>query len=417
MITVIIFIVVLFFAWYKPPVAFALLLQTNIVRSLAEIDFSNPCFNCTIDPNPFLGAVLPVLTFIVILFKLDLRNTTLKYKFDKFDVLFGLLIISLIISTITSYSISDSVEYTIKFMVLAFPYYFIVKVYFQNSKKAFQSELISFFKATFYLSVFFAFLAIYIASYNKVSVWRLTIPGVHPIPFSQLIGFGILIGAIILLTKKTNLFYSKKFKFNLILIVSLFLLIVQFATNTRGVLISLVIALIFILRKNPVKIKKIYLYGGIFGILLILSLLLSQLDLDYYFKRFQKITQDVSVLERINVYFESFPILLETHFLGTGPGAFKYYSFLEYPHNLFLENMAVMGITGIIVNIYFIFLIFWVLINSKVWKNDTFLIFSITIFLFYFIESMFSFTLWMHKGLFLSLALISVAYHEKGKIA
>ena len=123
MITVIIFIVVLFFAWYKPPVAFALLLQTNIVRSLAEIDFSNPCFNCTIDPNPFLGAVLPVLTFIVILFKLDLRNTTLKYKFDKFDVLFGLLIISLIISTITSYSISDSVEYTIKFMVLAFPYY------------------------------------------------------------------------------------------------------------------------------------------------------------------------------------------------------------------------------------------------------------------------------------------------------
>ena len=415
MITTILFIIVILFAWYKPPVAFALLLQTNVVRSLAEINYTDPCFYCTMDSNPVLGAVLPISAFIVILFKLDLNNKTVIYKFDKFDILFGLILVSLIFSTITSYSIKDSIEYTVMFLVLAFPYYFMVKIYFQNSQKEFQIEIISFFKTTLYLSLFFALLAIYIARYNNVNVWRLTIPGVHPIPFSQLIGFGILISIIILLTKKSNLFYNIKIKFNIIILISLFLLIVQFATNTRGVLISLIIAIIFLLKMNPIKIKKIYLYSGVFGFVLILTIVLSQLDLDYYFKRFQKIAEDISIIERIKVYFESFTIFYKTHFLGTGPGAFKYYSFLDYPHNLFLENMAVLGIMGIIVNIYFTFLILWLFINSKMWKNNTFLIFSISIFIFYFVESMFSFTLWMHKGLFLSLALISITYHKNEK--
>jgi len=417
MITLIIFIIVLFFAWYKPPIAFALLLQTNIIRSVSEIDFNNPCFNCVTEPDPILGAILPILSFIVIFFKLDYSNKFLKKSIDKFDLLFILIIAALITSSLTSYSISDSIEYTIKFFLLAFPYYFVVKIYFLNSKKKILDEFIIFLKTTFYLSISFAFFAIYLASFREESIWRLTIPGVHPIPFSQLIGFGILIGVIILLTKKSNIFYFKKYKFKLVLIISFFLLIVQFASNTRGVLISLIIALIYLLKMNPIKIKKTHLYSGVIGFFLILTIILSQLNLDYFFKRFQKIGTDVSILERIRVYFDSFPIFYDTYFLGTGPGSFKYYSFLEYPHNLFLENMATMGFMGVIVNVYFVFLILWILINSKVWKNNILLIFSITIFIFYFIESMFSFTLWMHKGLFFSLALISIAYHEKEKIA
>lgn len=411
MITVFIFLFVLYYAWYKPPIAFALLLQTNIIRSVVEIDFKNPCFNCVTDPDPILGALLPIVAFTVIIFKLDYKNKLIKIKPDKFDLLFLLIIIALIVSTITSYSIIDSLEYTFRFLILAFPYYFIVKIYFLNSDKDIKIELITFLKTTFYLSLFFSFFAIYLASFKNEDIWRLTIPGVHPIPFSQLIGFGVLIGVIIFITKKHNLFYRRKYK--IILLVSLFLLIIQFATNTRGVLISLIFALIFILRMNPVKIKKIHLYSGIFSILLVLVIILSQLDLDYFFNRFKMIANDVSIIERIRVYTESFPIFLETHFLGTGPGAFKYYSFLEYPHNLFLENIATMGIMGVIVNIYLIFLIIWIMVNSIVWKDNIFLIFSISIFIFYFIESMFSFTLWMHKGLFLSLALISISYNEK----
>lgn len=415
MITLIIFLIVLFFAWHKPPVAFALILQTNIIRSLSEIDFNDPCFNCVTDSDPILGALLPILSFVIILFKLDFDNKSLKIKPDRFDLLFIILISSLVISSITSYSISDSAEYTARFLFLAFPYYFVIKIYFLNSKRKLQDEFITFLKTTFYLSIFFALFSIYLTSFKEESIWRLTIPGVHPIPFSQLIGLGILIGVIILLTKKSNIFYYQKYKFKLVLIVSFFLLIVQFASNTRGVLIALIIALIYLFIMNPIKIKKIQLYGGLASFALILAIILSQLDLKYYFRRFTEIATDESILQRIKVYFESFPIFYETNFLGTGPGAFKYYSFLEYPHNLFLESMAVMGIMGVIFSIYFIFLILWILINSKAWKNNIFLIFSITIFLFYFIESMFSFTLWMHKGLFLSLALISIAYHEKEK--
>jgi len=415
MITVIIFLIVIYFAWRKPPVVFAMLLQINIIRSLSEIDFYNPCFNCVTDSDPILGAILPILSFLIVLFKLDFDNKSLKIKLDRFDLLFIVLISSLVISSITSYSISDSAEYTARFLFLAFPYYFIVKIYFLNSKRKPQDEFITFLKTTFYLSIFFALFSIYLTSFKEESIWRLTIPGVHPIPFSQSIGFGVLIGIIMLLTKKSNIFYYKKYKFKLVLITSFFLLIVLFASNTRGVLIALIIALVYLLKMNPIKIKKNHLYSGIIGFLLILTTILSQLDLTYYFRRFTELATDESILQRIKVYFESFPIFYETSFLGTGPGAFKYYSFLEYPHNLFLESMAVMGIMGVAFSIYFIFLILWILINTKAWKNNIFLIFSITIFLFYFTESMFSFTLWMHKGLFLSLALISIAYHEKGK--
>ncbi len=413
MITAIIIITVLLFSWYKPPVAFALLLQTNIIRSLAQLEINKPCYFCQMDPDPVLGAILPVLSFIIILFKIDLRKGKLKYHFDKFDLFFLMLIIALTVSTVISYSITDSIEYSLKFLILAFPYYFIVKIYFLNSDKDLKSEVILFFKISLYLSLIFSFLAISIVAYNGDTIWRLTIPKVHPIPYSLLIGLGVLISIIILLTKNTHLFYTKKYQTKIIFISSVFLLLVQFATNTRGVLVSLIIGLIYLLKINPIKIKKIYLYGGIISFLLLLGIILSQLDLTYYFRRFSELTTDVSILQRIKVYLESFSILYETHFLGTGPGAFKYYSFLEYPHNLFLENMAVFGIMGIIINIYLILLIFWLLNNSKVWKENILLVLTISIFLFFLSETMFSFTLWMHKGLYLSMALISVLYRKK----
>ncbi len=412
MITIIIFLIVIFFAWYKPPIAFALLLQTNVIRSLAQLEIIDPCYYCSMDQDPILGAILPVLSFIIIIFKIDLKKGKVKYHFDKFDILFVLLIIALMLVTVISYSVKDSILYSLKFLILGFPYYFIVKIYFLNSDKNQKSEVILFFKTSVYLALIFSLLAIFIVAYNADTIWRLTIPKVHPIPFSQLIGLGVLISMVIVLTRKTNLFLTKKYPIKIILISSLFLLLVQFATNTRGVLVSLIVGFFYLLWINPIKIKKIYLYSSIIGFLILLGIVLSQLDLDYYFIRFTEFATDPSILGRLKVYLESFNILYDTHFLGTGPGAFKYFSFLEYPHNLLLENMAVLGILGLLINIYIILLVYWLIVNSKVWKENILLILTISIFLFFFTETMFSFTLWMHKGLYFSMALISVLYHK-----
>lgn len=412
MITFILFTIVIFWAWYKPPVAIAILLQINIVRSLAKLDFDSSCFYCPMESDPILGAALPILSFIVIFLKIGIKNKKITYHFDKFDVLMGLMIFSMIIGTIFSFSFTDSVDYSSKFLILAVPYFFIVKLYFLNFRDQIERDLLLFFKATLVLAMFFSLFAIIIVLITNNEYWRLTMPGVHPIPYSQLIGLGVLMTLVLVFNKGKQFLYLKNVSNSTMLVLFAILLIIQFATNTRGVLLALIISVILLLKQNRFKLKRVHAYVGLVIGVVVLFIGLSKLDVSYLFRRVTNISTDQSILDRIKVYFESFGIFAETNFIGTGPGAFKYYSFLEYPHNMFLENLAVFGIMGIIINLYFIMVLIWIFINRKKWRSEILLNTAIVLFVFFFVETMFSFTLWMHKGMYITMALVSVTHYR-----
>jgi O-antigen ligase len=113
---------------------------------------------------------------------------------------------------------------------------------------------------------------------------------------------------------------------------------------------------------------------------------------------------------------DSFSIIYNHLLLGVGTDGFQYHSFGSYPHNIFLELLTNYGIAGLILTLYLMVILLF--ISLKTWsKGNRNLLLKIiaSIFIFFFTETMFSFTLWMHKGLYLSMALYSVYYHYDKK--
>ena len=73
-------------------------------------------------------------------------------------------------------------------------------------------------------------------------IMRLTIQGVHPIPFAQSIGLGLISSLFLILRN-----IKKQIKSNLLFFKTALLTIILLYTNTRGVIISFVISMFFVL--------------------------------------------------------------------------------------------------------------------------------------------------------------------------
>ena len=408
LISIIIFLVVCFFAWKQTMTALAITLQTNVVRSIVSMDFVSPCYYCPMDDNILVGAVAPIFVFVIIILKLKLSGKVVKYRVDYFDLLLVIYFFAFCFGTMFSIAFLDSFVYTSKFILLGVPYYFITKTYLSNSKHSLEKEFLQFTTVSIIISFIYSLLAISVLFINQDLIWRLTLPGVHPIPFSQMGGLSLLLCIILLF------FYRKwtelKIKKTTLFILLVYFVLVVFATNTRGILVALVVSIIYLINLVKQDIFRKQIAQISIGIVIGTVVIVSQIDISFFFKRIANFTIDKSITERVAVYLESFSIFIETKGVGTGPGAFEYYSFLGYPHNLLLENLAVFGFIGVILNLLIISIIIWVLINSKRWKKYILLVSSICLFLFFFTEAMFSFTLWMQKGLFFTMALVSVSH-------
>jgi len=408
-ITLIIAVVILYLAWEKPIIAIAILLQTNLIRSLVEIDLSNLCFNCTNKPSLALGVIIPLLAFLLIIVKISYNSAKFKYKLDPFDGFFILTISILIFSSFYAPSFIEAIDYTSRFVLIGSSFYFITKLILLN-KPHINALIRQFFKVSIILAFVLGNLSLILIAYSSQSVTRITLPGVHPIPFSQLIGLALFISFVIFYSsgKIFNIKNKNYLKINNFLFV--FFTILLFATNTRGVLFSAILSLIIFLGLNIKKVKKtnLYIYGTILAI--IIFVIVINIDVEILFNRLLKSSSDKSISDRFIAYNDSIRILFE-HPFGTGTGGFKYFSFLEYPHNLVLENLAQFGVLGIILNIYFLLMILYMfLITARYRKKDMLIVFLFSIFCFFMIETMFSFTLWMHKGMYLSLGLFAGYY-------
>ena len=185
-------LLILYMCWRKPIAGLAVLVQINLVRAVVSLDFDNLCFKCINESDLLLGAIIPLLGFALILVKLYSKNKNLKFKLSFIDVFFVLVIVTLFYTSIFSANMAASVAYTGRFILLASSYYFISKIIILNAEQP-NKLIIDFLKVTLILGVCLGIISLILLYFSSGYVDRLTIPGVHPIPFSQLIGFAVLV--------------------------------------------------------------------------------------------------------------------------------------------------------------------------------------------------------------------------------
>ena len=407
-------LLILYMCWRKPIAGLAVLVQINLVRAVVSLDFDNLCFKCINESDLLLGAIIPLLGFALILVKLYSKNKNLKFKLSFIDVFFVLVIVTLFYTSIFSANMAASVAYTGRFILLASSYYFISKIIILNAEQP-NKLIIDFLKVTLILGVCLGIISLILLYFSSGYVDRLTIPGVHPIPFSQLIGFAVLVIISSLIIDKNLL------PINIGSLVSrglllVFLLMVLFASNTKGILLSIIISFIIMLYLKGFKISKKLLVLMCLVILPLTFYVVSKIGYESLFERLFRSLGDNSINHRLLSYGESFEIFMRFPLTGSGPGAYDIFGYLPYPHNFFLENIAQYGILGVIINIYFLFVLYIIFEISNRTKHKNF-IFSLLFILivYFFTETMVSFTLWMHKGLYLSLGLFSGYYFNKNK--
>lgn len=407
-------LLILYICWRKPIAGLAVLVQINLVRAVVSLDFNNLCFKCINESDLLLGAIIPLLGFALILVKLYSKNKNLKFKLSFIDVFFVLIIVTLFYTSIFSANMAASVAYTGRFILLASSYYFISKIIILNAEQP-NKLIIDFLKVTLILGVCLGIISLILLYFSSGYVDRLTIPGVHPIPFSQLIGFAVLviISSLIIDKKLLPINIGSLVSRGLLLV---FLLMVLFASNTKGILLSIIISFIIMLYLKGFKISKKLLVLMSLVILPLTFYVVSKIGYESLFERLFRSLGDNSINHRLLSYGESFEIFMRFPLTGSGPGAYDIFGYLPYPHNFFLENIAQYGILGIIINIYFLFMLYIIFEISNRTKHKNF-IFSLLFILivYFFTETMVSFTLWMHKGLYLSLGLFSGYYFNKNK--
>ena len=407
-------LLILYMCWRKPIAGLAVLVQINLVRAVVSLDFDNLCFKCINESDLLLGAIIPLLGFALILVKLYSKNKNLKFKLSFIDVFFVLVIVTLFYTSIFSANMAASVAYTGRFILLASSYYFISKIIILNAEQP-NKLIIDFLKVTLILGVCLGIISLILLYFSSGYVDRLTIPGVHPIPFSQLIGFAVLVIISSLIIDKNLL------PINIGSLVSrglllVFLLMVLFASNTKGILLSIIISFVIMLYLKGFKISKKLLMLMFLVIMPLTFYVVSKIGYESLFERLFRSLGDNSINHRLLSYGESFEIFMRFPLTGSGPGAYDIFGYLPYPHNFFLENIAQYGILGVIINIYFLFVLYIIFEISNRTKHKNF-IFSLLFILivYFFTETMVSFTLWMHKGLYLSLGLFSGYYFNKNK--
>lgn len=414
-VSIVILLFVLFTCLRRPIYGLALLLQMNIIRAFAELDYDNPCFKCTNDPDFFLGALTPILGFISIIL-ITVAKGKIKYHFDIFDLFFFLCTAIFLFTSIYSLKPIDSVAYSFRFIVLASPFFFVTKLVIINLENH-TRDIQAFLRFTLLLSTALGVFGLVFFFYKADQfVIRLTIPGVHPIPFSQLIGLGLFTSFLIFISGGKLLYINSSLAINLNKLIFILLTITLFATNTRGVMLATALAVILYMLINKVKIKKSTLY--ISGVTLILAIIaiVNYIDVEVLFRRILSPYTSKSEGDRFIAYFDSFELLFQYPF-GAGADTFKDLSILPYPHNFFLETISYFGIFGILISLLMLLIfVYMIFMTNKYYSKNIMIVVVFAIFTFYFIETMFSFTLPMHKGLYFSMGLFSaITYHIKSK--
>jgi O-antigen ligase len=417
MISILIICSVIYSAWKYPPITFALLLHIYLIRSLAEINIHDLCYSgeCQLASNIIFGVLLPILSLVIIGIKV-ISTKKIKYAFDLFDVLVFLLTTMVIIGTNFSYDLNIGLEYSLKFVFLGVSYYYIAKLYFSSTQNL-ESDIKLFFLAQYFIGILLSTIALFLWIMYDDYVVQLTLPGIHPIPFALLLGVSFITAFVLSTTKGSVFSIQNKYLLFLNNLFMGYLLLLIFMTNVRGVLLITIIAIILYTLLNPKYIFKPKILIFFTGFILFIVLFVINIGVEKFFGRLLKSSEDQSISERVLAYSDSIEIFSNNIF-GVGNYSFQFYSFLEYPHNMFMELIVNYGLFGLILDYLILAFVFLLLLRLLFYPKNYILILLFLMLIYFFIETMFSFTLWMHKGLYISMGMISVykSYFNKYKV-
>ncbi len=405
-------IFLLWLSWKKPTISLAIILHINIIRSAITIDINNICLRCLEDSNIYLGAVLPILSFSIIISRIFYKKKTIKYKVDDFDFfIIGLIVVSFI-GVFISENILNSLLFWLRLLLLGVSFFIVSKLHFSNVYNI-EKEITYFSRTTLILSFLLGLSSIFFVLYSNENIWRMSMPGTHPIPYALLMGLASIIYFFSFFDSriigKTNYLWH---------IMGVIAIILLFLSQTKGVIVSLFISVIFFIIGLRLKISKKWFKISLIILLVIIIILSFNYDFSDVFQRLLNFgsSKDQSTQERLRIYMDSFSLIFKNPVLGVGTDGFQYHSFGSYPHNIILEFLTNYGIAGLILALYLMVIILFISLKTWSRSNKNLLLKIIaSIFVFFFTETMFSFTLWMHKGLYFSMALYSVYYHYDKK--
>jgi O-antigen ligase len=412
MLEYVLFIFTVAMAVYRPAIAFGLLLQTYVLRVAVSSDIDITCFlksECNVDNSPLFGAILPILVFIIITIRtFILKKGKIFYQKTLCDTFFFSNALLVMAGCMWSPDLFHSIDNAGRYLLIGIPYFYVARLYFQNTEN-YQADLKTLLLTLYIISIILTCLGVYY--YIDIGgMERMTLPGSHPIPYSMMVGQGFLLACGVFFTGGQAIGITQSwFKtFNLIMI--FFFLFCQFLTNTRGVTVFMGMSVIIMLIINVPKINFLKIVTAIPFMFGAFILILSRFDLDVLFARFNKgIEHDKSANERATAWQDCIEILGDNPILGVGTDGFKYYGDIIYPHNYFLEMAVSFGILGIILSIGMVclFLFYAQFLGTKRGGTVEYqLVYVLAVF--YFLESNVSFTLWMHKGIYLWLGILMI---------
>tara|TARA_B110000211_G_C14090125_1_gene558569 strand:- start:4032 stop:5288 length:1257 start_codon:yes stop_codon:yes gene_type:complete len=414
MIEFVIFITIIFATIWSSIAGFVMLINIYLIKSLKYIS-TGELQGLTSNTELLLSFILPVSVVLIVLIKLILNKIKIKYKFDLFDFFFILLIILLAFGTLFAYDINNAIGFTIKVIFFGYCYFFIIKLYLSSNVETIRKKLEIFFLSSLFLSIILAIISIIYLVSTGAPISRLSLPATNVIPFSQLIGLGVLILWFNLIT--VGSFLNVKNKYFLFLNIPFFalLFISLIITNTRGVIIATIasMSLIVLLVKGTrrtiktLKLKTIIMVSVVSMTIFIINIIGVEVLLD------RTLNHSIASNEERYIILNDSIRLISNNIFGIGTNDFSQHSVAEYPHNIFLELIVSFGIFG------FALSIFLILINIHTFvyldRRDLVNVFLYLLTIFYLIEAQFSFNLATNKGLYVSFGLLSAYLFFKNK--
>ncbi|MDI3479938.1 MAG: hypothetical protein PWQ14_1084 [Rikenellaceae bacterium] len=319
-----------------------------------------------------------------------------KIKLNGFDIMFLLFTIVIVIGVFYTPDIYSGLYKILKFILLSISIIYITRILIKE-----QVQIIYIYN---FYNIFSVITSVYFIIYYYITnkIGRASFLDTTSVAFGYFLGFDFIILLHMLLQKRKGFvkyWYA----------ISLFFISYALLLNaTKGVFISILIALILFIPKYKVKYKTLLLFSVIFFIIS-MYFLFQNLDVLVkipIFQRFMYITRDLSTLERINLYKYALNEFIRHPVLGIGTNGL-----ITYPHNIFLEIGAENGIIGLLL---FLLLVFYVIKLIKKYNYNNKLIKQLMIYSL--IGNMFSFSYVINKYLYFSLGLFFADLYLKNKI-
>ena len=348
-----------------------------------------------------VSLITPMMTFVCVLLNIWEKKRSVYFRLE-FDVALLILIFGIqLLSTVFASDGNAALEISIRYAVFCLSYYIFIKVYFQNCSDP-KAELRRALSSVYYLGFIFGVIAYLRGESSSEYVMHLSIGNITSIPLSVVVGQSVVIGLVGFFT---NTLISKQ---RLVLTLPP-LIYVLALTNTRSTLIACAIVIVFLFALGVGSVKRSRIIPFILLICVSLPLFYFYMSADIsLFERsmsgFQRLIDGQygeSEGDRLKAWIFALDAFSSNPILGMGPGNFGQ-KYIAYPHNIYLE---VLSETGIFAFLFLIIVTLYALIQT-IHKLEITKLYLGSLFLFSLFISQVSLSLWMHKWLFIWMALL-----------